>query len=837
VFVDVAVAVPVADPLTYAVPEELGPFAAPGVRVRVEVGRRRVGGVILARRSAPPPGVVVRPLLAVVDAEPVVSASLLALARFVSDYYLAPPGEVLRAMVPSTLPPVGNRRYALTDRGALAPARGPLEERLVELLRERGRATTTELVCALLASRHEPEQGSIERPAAPAAEEPAAELRREVSVLLERWVVERRLAASDEHGETARGHRYLAAVELAPGGREELLAAAGRSSSAREVVAHLAELRRPCTVSELEAATGASAAVVRRLVRLGVLRRFTQIAPLSLERHRLGAGPAVRPEILLRPDQREAVEAIMGALAAGRYAPFLLQGVTGAGKTEVYLRAVERCLEAGRSALLLVPEIALVPALAREVESRFPQQCAILHSSLGAGERAQEWDRVRTGGVRVVVGPRSAVFAPLDDLGLIVVDEEQDAAFKQEVTPRYHGRDLALVRGREAQAVVVLASATPSLETLHNVARGKLEVLRLTARAGQGRLPEGVLVDLRQETGDPGAPAGRQSSFSARLREELAAVLGRGDQAILFRNRRGYAPILLCRACGEDFRCEDCGLPRTWHRREGRLLCHYCGAGRAVPDACPTCGERALEPVGTGTERVEEEMAELFPGIEVAVLDRDAVRRVGGAAGVLERFGRGEAQVLVGTQMVAKGHHFPRVALAAVLSADSFLSFPDFRAVERTYSLLTQLAGRAGRGELPGKVVVQTLHPDHYAIRAALANDDATFVAEEMRFRRIYHYPPFTRMVQLLWSDRNRARGESAMRELGERLERAGRGAEGLRISGPAPAPLERLRGEWRFQLLLRAAGSAVLRRLLRTALPDGPPRELVVDVDPQSLL
>ncbi|MGH9360997.1 MAG: replication restart helicase PriA, partial [Thermoanaerobaculia bacterium] len=488
------------------------------------------------------------------------------------------------------------------------------------------------------------------------------------------------------------------------------------------------------------------------LVQRGVLRQFTQVEKLPLDRHMLGAnafapgsdrgggGAPGETPLVLRADQRQALEQLSAAVAAGRYAPFLLQGMTGSGKTEVYLRAAEAALAAGRSALLLVPEIALVPALARAAERRFGASLAILHSGLGGPERQQEWERVRRGEARVVLGPRSALFAPLADLGLLVVDEEQDPAYKQESVPRYQGRDLALVRGQKAGAATVLVSATPSMESRHNAESGKLVPLRLTERAGQGGLPEGVLVDLRGlALRRPG-----EIAFSERLREEIAAALADGGQVILLRNRRGYSPLLLCRACGEDMRCDQCGLPRTFHRRAGRLLCHYCGSTIAAPARCPTCGEAALEPIGAGTERVEETFAELFPGVALDVLDRDTARRSGGPAAILERFGRGEVRVLIGTQMVSKGHHFPGVALTAVLAADTYLGFPDFRAGERTYNLLFQIAGRAGRGDRPGKVVIQTYHPDHYAIQAALRQDDASFAREELRFRRVFHYPPYT---------------------------------------------------------------------------------------------
>jgi len=490
-------------------------------------------------------------------------------------------------------------------------------------------------------------------------------------------------------------------------------------------------------------------------------------------------------------------------------------------------------MELGRSTILMVPEIALVPALAREATERFGDQLAVLHSGLGSAERHQEWERIRRGEARVVVGPRSALFAPLPGLGLIVVDEEQDLAYKQETSPRYHGRDLALVRCRDARAVALLVSATPSLESRWAADEGRLRRLRLTERVGVGRMPEGILVDLRTE-GRVGRPG--ELLFSARLLAELAATLADGGQAILLRNRRGYAPMLLCRACGEDFRCPDCGLARTFHRRAGRLICHYCGSAVPVPDRCPACRGETLDPLGAGTERVEEELAALLPGVAIDVLDRDAARREGGPAAILERFGRGETRVLVGTQMLSKGHHFPEVALTAVLSADSYLGFPDFRAVERTYDLLTQLAGRAGRGERPGRVVLQTYRPEHYAIRAALEHDDHAFATQEMRFREIFGYPPFSRLALILSRDRSRERALDRLRDVARSLEPFLR-AEGLRVTGPAPAPFERLRGQWRFQCLVRGASGAAVRRAVAAALAGRAPGELLVDVDPYQLL
>lgn len=802
-YVDVAVPVPLPDPLTYRIPPMLRDLVQVGCRVEVPLGPRRLQGVVLALRDAAPEGFAVKDIRTVLDGEPVLPADLLELARFTSSYYLAPIGEVVRAMLPSKLPPWGHRRVSLTDAGALAPPRGEDEARLIEHLLSVRRARVADLQRELGIAR--------------------------LGALLEELRVLGRVAMEDPGG---RGTRYVKAVELRPVSADVLEEAIGRSKPGREAVDYLAALGRPATLGELTRAIGCGPSVLRRLIERGALRQFTQPERLSLGRHRLRLGGDKREPITLRPDQATAVGALVAAIDEGGYAPFLLHGMTGSGKTEVYLRAATAALERGRTAMLLVPEIALVPALAETANERFGSELAILHSNLSAGERAQEWERLRRGTARVVLGPRSALFAPLENLGLIVVDEEHDTSYKQDTAPRYNGRDLALWRARAHGAAVVLASATPSLESRFNVERGKLRGLELTSRAGGGRLPEGILVDLGQEKASrrPG-----EVYFSPLLCGEIEATLRAGDQVILLRNRRGYSPVLMCRACGEDFRCEDCGLPLTFHRSQARLTCHYCSRERPVPPACPACGEQALDPIGAGTERVEEEVRELFPEASVDVLDADAGRRIGGAAAVLERFGSGKTQILIGTQMVSKGHHFPRVALAAVLFADTYLRFPDFRAVERTYALLTQLGGRAGRGNRPGRVVIQTFFPQHYAIRAALDHDDAAFAEEEMRFRRTYAYPPFSRMVQILVRHKERDRAEAAIQDLARRVRRHPLAAE-VRLTGPAVAPLERIRGKWRYQLLLRSPSSARLRQLVRD-VTEGIKIDLTVDVDPYELM
>lgn len=805
--VAVAVPAPLPGPLTYRVPEDLA-WCRPGMRVRVPLGRRRITGVVLGPAEPPTGDVRLRDVLQVLDLEPVLTPELLEMVRFVADYYMAPVGEVVRSVVPSKLPPWGDRKVALTDAGALAPPGDDLEQAVVDVLLAEGEVSLAEL------RRRLPEPG--------------------MPLAVQRMA--RRGRLRERHAELRRGARYTTAVEPAAGSAEDLVARCGRSTKGRAVLELLLALGRPASVQELCDDVGCTAGVVRRLVREGVLLSFSQPERLDLSRHRLDPGGST-PRIVLRDDQAEALGQLEAALEASAYAGFLLEGMTGSGKTEVYLRAASTTLEAGRSVILLVPEIALVPALARSARKRFGEKLAILHSALSSSERQQEWERLRAGEARVVLGPRSAVFAPLEDIGLIVVDEEHDGAYKQGSAPRYHGRDLALLRARDHGAVAVVASATPSMESRLNQGRGKLGRLTLTQRVGHGELPEGIVVDLRSVRA-PRKPG--EVVLTEVLRAELESALDAGDQVVLLRNRRGYAPMLLCRACGEDFRCEDCGLPMTLHRREGRLRCHHCGRRRPGPRTCPACREDALEPIGAGTERVEERFRDLYPDVTVEVLDADTARRPGGAASVLERFGSGKAQVLIGTQMVAKGHHFPRVALAGVLAADTYLAFPDFRAVEKTYALLTQLAGRAGRGERPGRFVLQTWHPEHYAIRAVLEGDDAGFARQELDFRRTFGYPPFTRLTQIVVRHRSREKAERAIDHLARALDGDPAAGE-IRISGPAPAPLERIQGRWRYQLLVRSPSARGNREILRRALDATTPAhggvDFLVDVDPQDLL
>ncbi|MEK7798730.1 MAG: primosomal protein N', partial [Acidobacteriota bacterium] len=587
-------------------------------------------------------------------------------------------------------------------------------------------------------------------------------------------------------------------------------------------------------VRELLRLSGATRATLRTLEKhglVGVEAEETLRRPAALEMPLLSL-----PDVTPTPDQEVAIEAIGGALAAGTFATFLLHGVTGSGKTEVYLRSIEAAVRSGRKALYLVPEIGLTPLLARRMRSRFGEVLALLHSGLTDGERYDEWRRIRDGRVDVVLGARSAVFAPIPDLGLIVVDEEHDASYKQDEHPRYNGRDLAIMRGKTARAVVVLGSATPSMESWFHARRGHYRLLTLPGRIGSAGLPPVERLDMRQEFQE----TGRETILSRRLLAALQDRLRLGEQSLVLLNRRGFSTFALCRACGEQIQCRHCSIPMTLHLRQGRLRCHYCDASREVPGACPACGSAHLHFGGTGTERLEDVLKAALPGARVERLDRDTARGRGSVEALLTRFERGEIDVLLGTQMIAKGHDFPNVTLVGVLAADALLGLPDFRAGERAFQLLAQVAGRSGRGEREGQVIVQAYYADHHAIRFACEHDFNGFAAKELAYRRALNYPPYSVLATVLVKDRvfERARAQAA--RVGEVLR--GLAGRRLQILGPAPAPLERLRGEYRVQLLVKAGSRQEMQAALAATLAELDRKKvrvenLVIDVDPMSTL
>jgi primosomal protein N' (replication factor Y) len=540
-----------------------------------------------------------------------------------------------------------------------------------------------------------------------------------------------------------------------------------------------------------------------------------------------------RPPLQLTSDQSTAFEAIRNGHG---FQTLLLHGVTGSGKTEVYMRAAEHFMAGGQSSLILVPEIALTPQLTDRFSQRFPRRIAILHSSLTKRQRIDEWLRIYAGEASIVIGTRSAVFAPLENLGLIVVDEEHETSYKQEEVPRYNARDTAVMRAKLARAVVVLGSATPSMESFHNAESGKYCHLSLTTRVEDRPLPHVEIVNMREEY----AVEGKQVVFSRRLLQAIAARLERGEQTMILLNRRGYAAFLLCRHCGSNFQCNACSVAMTYHRSIDKLLCHYCGLARRPPTRCPECDSEYIHYVGEGTERLEHDLTKLYPDARIGRVDRDTMRHIRDFERVLGGFRDGEIDILVGTQMIAKGHDFPRVTLVGVVGADAPLAFPDFRAAERTFQLLTQVAGRSGRGDQKGEVVIQSYFPDHYTFQLAVTQRFEDFYARETRYRKAMFYPPFTALAGVLVTDRDPSRAATLARAVGEFLDSVRSNA--IRILGPAPAPLEKIKKLHRHQLLIKSASRSALHHMLNrlqryTEEQKIGPTRVIIDVDPTSLL
>ncbi len=582
-------------------------------------------------------------------------------------------------------------------------------------------------------------------------------------------------------------------------------------------------------LSALRGRFGAPHQALARLVELG----FLQVEEQELCRDpflRHSIAPDTPPD--LTAEQQTALTPICQVLNSGKFSPFLVHGVTGSGKTEIYLRAIDEALRLGRDALILVPEIALTPQLVQRFRARFhgmEKEMAVLHSGLSDGERYDGWRRIAKGDVRMVIGARSAVFAPLPRLGIIVVDEEHESSYKQQEGFRYNARDLALLRGQMTGAAVVLGSATPSLTSYHRATEGVIELLSLKERPKARPMPEVQLVDMSGHKGE--------DLLSEPVHEAIVATLARGEQSIVLLNRRGFAPFLLCEECGHSFRCPNCEITLTYHQRNRALRCHYCDYHDQPPDRCPRCAGQQIQPAGAGTERLEEDLERLFPEARIARMDRDSLTRKGSHEELTTRMRKGEVDILVGTQMVAKGHDFPGVTLVAVMNADSSLNFPDFRSAERTFALLAQVAGRAGRADRPGQVFIQTYAPEHYALSCAASHDFEAFYAEDIAFRKELGYPPFGYLTNLVFSGNDTVQvAQEANRLASELLSMAGE----AQVLGPAPCPLSRLRGKSRVQLLLKADSRHGMRRILtllqqrrKTTAGVG----LTVDVDPMDML
>jgi len=832
-------ALPGRDGLTYAIPMAMRGRVRPGMRVVAPLGTRHETGIVLALRDTPPSDLKrVRELGEILDTEATVSPEVLELARWCARYYLAGLADVLAAALPGGLRARTGRAVRVADDGP-AP-KGPIETAIVDAVRAAGMITMTALARTVTL----PE---VDRPLIPGD---AGIARPDASRAIRALVARGVLVSEETRQSPAVTTRYATVLRIARALDDDERAALGRRAP-RRLECYERVLAAPgggLDAAELDPAGRTAAAA---LVARGVLRRE------QVERYRVtGDTAAATPEPELTAAQTAAVDAV----GMDAFQVYLLHGVTGSGKTEVYLRLAGRARAAGRSALLLVPEIALTHQLVTRAQERFGAEVAVLHSGLAPGQRWDEWRRVARGEARVVVGTRSAVFAPLVDLGLVVVDEEHDPAYKQDEGLRYHGRDLAIVRAQLARVPVLLGSATPSIESHHQALAGKYRRLTLEERVHGRPLPEVTIVDLRSDAGRPArvpvdettpprpTPAGAVAEpdaplFSPTLLEAMRTTLERGEQTLLFLNRRGFASALHCLVCGEPAGCPSCSVSLTFHRRRAALLCHHCGYARAARDVtCAACRRGALAALGLGTERVEAEIARLFPSARIGRLDRDTTTRQGAHRRILEAWARGELDVLIGTQMVAKGHDVPGVTLVGVLQADVALSMPDFRAAERAFQLLTQVAGRAGRGERPGKVIVQTYRPTHHSLVAAATHDYASFAPTELEARREVGYPPFVRLVVLRLEGPDAARTATFAESLADGI-RAACDATGVVLRGPAPAPIERLRDRFRWQILVSSASTRALHDVVRTvqrawkAASAARTIRLVVDVDPVSML
>lgn len=567
-------------------------------------------------------------------------------------------------------------------------------------------------------------------------------------------------------------------------------------------------------------------------------RQIVEVFETRLRRDPLGDATFEQHEdYVLTRDQQHVLTELDEPLRANAYAAFLLHGVTGSGKTEIYIRAMRVALGLGRSALMLVPEIALTPVFSRRLRMHFGDQVAIFHSSLSRGERFDEWTRVRNGEARIVIGTRSAVFAPIKNLGLVIVDEEHESTYRQQDSPHYNARDTAIMRAQKESAVVILGSATPSLESFHNASTGKYSYLQIPIRLGNRPMAVAEIIDMRAVFARHQKP----KVFSDELLEAITEAHDKNEQSIILLNRRGYSSFVLCRSCGESVQCPNCDVTLTYHRSERVIVCHYCNHREAAPLKCPSCDGKYIYYVGEGTEQIEEQLKKLFPALRIARIDRDTAARRGSFERSLSDFGEGKIDMLVGTQILAKGHDFPNVTLVGVVSVDAGMALPDFRAAERTFQLLTQVAGRAGRGERPGKVLIQTYHPYHYALRHASAQDYAGFYEEEIRHRQHHTYPPFVALASLLVHGTELERIRSDAVELRKELDRVN-SERAARILGPAPAPLARLKGEHRVQLLIKCRNRRELRRIIDEALKSLAERKISlrsinVEIDPVSIM
>ena len=811
-FCDVALPVPLDMAFTYKIAEQQPVI---GGRVLVPFRNDRLSGVVTALHDREPT-VKTKTVLQVLDAEPVLDDALMQLGQWIAQYYLAPIGDVFRTMLPLAAEIKKARVYQITETGhealhasaTVGSSRRSHQEIDAQLLEYD--------VLNYLSMSDEVLEGTIR--SATGANRQVLE-----NLLRKKWISRRDATAARDARRTIQVAVLKEAVGKLNENQQALVAALQTAAEGRLAVEVLRELTPDVPRSTLQT-----------LVKRGIVELAEEAADFNVSTMKK-RGPA-HLDFIFSPAQKAALTTIQQASESRTFSVSLLHGVTGSGKTAVYLAAMQSVLESGRSAILLVPEIGLTPAAAANLHQVFGDEVAILHSALTGDERAEQWHRIRRGEARIVVGTRSAVFAPVSNLALIVVDEEHDSSYKQEETPRYHGRDVAVMRAKLSSAAVVLASATPSVESYYNAQSGKYRLIELRERVERRPLPEVEVIDMKAEF----QASGEDQIFARRLIEEVTERLARGEQAMILLNRRGYSSVVLCRSCGENVQCKNCAISMTFHKAGYRLECHYCGYKQAVPKVCPKCQSEHIHFLGTGSEKVEERLHAAFPQARIGRLDRDTVKSRHDFERVLNQFHANEINLLVGTQMIAKGHDVHGVTLVGVVGADFALGFPDFRAAERTFQLLTQVAGRAGRGETPGRVILQVYYSEHYAIEFTQRHDYGGFYEKEIRYRKWMHYPPFSSLANVLVRSDKLDQALLWTGKLGRWFE--GTKNEGVRILGPSVAPIMRLKRDYRYHFILKSPSREKLNLALRKmqAFADQqkiPRTNVILDVDALSLM
>jgi primosomal protein N' (replication factor Y) len=812
-FVEVALPLPLRQNFTYLIPPGLRDNVKIGARLLVPFGNRRLTGYAVGMHEELDPlleieETAIKEIIELLDEEPLLTDEILRLTHWTADYYLSSWGDVLKASLPAGINANVEQIASITEKGrdelAKISESQAVKTQLLKFLNQNGETSLKNL----------------------SKDFGASSVSRAVRELAKNGFVDtfhRSLAIQVK----PKRRKAVRLLQIDPEQEKPL------TDAQQKIITALAAENNEMLFTELLEKANVGASSINTLAKRGTVEIFV----LEVRRDPL-AGVKL-PEIadlILTTEQTQALSTIEQTLKAGNYNAFLLHGITGSGKTEIYIRAMQSALEKGRSALMLVPEIALTPVFSRRLRAIFGEEVAILHSNLSSGERFDEWRKIRRGDARIVIGTRSAIFAPLQNLGLIIVDEEHDSSYRQQESPFYNARDVAVVRANYANAVVVLGSATPSLESFHNARTGKYVELKLPFRIANRPLAKAEIVDMREVF----KKIGKDTVLSNELAESIEETHAKGEQTIILLNRRGFSQFVLCRNCGETIHCRNCDITLTFHRRAGKLICHYCNYRENVPEICPQCQSEYLYFMGEGTEQVENILSQRFPDLNIERFDRDRMKRRGEMEKILERFSAGEIDMLVGTQMLAKGHDYPNVTLVGVISVDTSLALPDFRSAERTFQLLTQVAGRAGRGKQEGRVIIQTYYPENYVIRFANEQDYEGFYGEEINFRKNFGFPPFIALAAILIKHPNYDHAFENAQILKNALNRANK-ANMCRIFGVAPAPLSRLKGEYRLQILVKSGSRAKLRETLDAALHDAQKtcdmRIVSVEIDPVNLL